>query len=363
MTTTATAQPVIADARAELWRYPLDPPMGIIDTMDLVVTTLTASDGRTGVGFVPLPHGRDDLPLRAARAQLERFVAGRPLPHPVALWREIAGSLRRTGHGPYYSGLASIDVAAWDLYAKSLGVPLGVAMGGAPRRVQVYASGGFARGQDPGEAADVAERYLRAGARGVKVRAGGTPHDAKILNAVAARIGGKIDLMVDANERPTLSSAARLLRYAAEAGARFVEEPLAVTEHAGFAALARTTPVPIATGENLRGSVAAAPYLLNRWCSVIQPDLASMGGLTECLRTAQIAEHCNVEVAPHFLPGLFVQLAMAAPHLTWLEDLPTIEALFAVVPRMDPDGYLTPPDVPGHGLVLSEDARAAYRID
>jgi L-alanine-DL-glutamate epimerase-like enolase superfamily enzyme len=352
----------IAGAQAELWRYPLDPPMGAIATMDLVVTTLTASDGQTGMGFVPLPQGVDDLPLRAARAQLERFVAGRPLPHPVALWREISGSFRRTGHGPYYSGLASVDVAAWDLYAKSLGVPIGVAMGGTPRRVPVYASGGFSRDQDPAEAADVAARFLAAGARGVKVRAGGTPHDAKILRAVAERIAGRIDLMVDANERPTLSSAARLLRYAADAGARFVEEPLAVTEHAGFAALARTAPVPIATGENLRGSVAAAPYLLNRWCSVIQPDLASMGGLTECLRTAQIAEHCNVEVAPHFLPGLFVQLAAVAPHLTWLEDLPTVEALFSTIPRADPDGYFPAPTAPGHGLVLSDDARADFRI-
>lgn len=121
--------------------------------------------------------------------------------------------------------------------------------------------------------------------------------------------------------------------------------------------------MPIATGENIRGSAAAAPYLLNRWCSVIQPDLASMGGLTECLRTAQLAEHCNVEVAPHFLPGLFVHLAAAVPHLTWLEDLPTIEALFSTIPRMEPDGFFTPPGGPGHGLVLSPDARAEYLID
>ncbi len=352
----------VADGRAEVWRVPVDPPIGSIVSMDVVVTTLTATDGLTGTGFVPLVHAFDDLPLRAARSFLERFVVGRKLTHPVALWREIAESLRRTGHGPYYSGLGSIDVAAWDLYAKSLGVPLGVAMGGTPRRVQVYASVGFARGQDPGEAADNATRLMRTGARGVKLRAEGTPHDARILRAVAERIDGKIDIMIDANERPTLSSAARLLRYAADAGARWVEEPLAVTEHAGFAALARTTPVPIATGENFRGSVAAAPYLLNRWCSIVQPDLLSMGGLTECLRTAQIAEHCNVEVAPHFLPGLFVQLAMAAPHLTWLEDLPTIEALFADPPRMDPDGYLTPAAAAGHGLVLASGARAEFFV-
>jgi L-alanine-DL-glutamate epimerase-like enolase superfamily enzyme len=87
-----------------------------------------------------------------------------------------------------------------------------------------------------------------------------------------------------------------------------------------------------------------------------------MGGLSECLRTAQIAEHCNVEVAPHLLPGLFVQLAMAVPHQTWLEDLPTIETLFASSPQADPDGYMTPPAGPGHGFVLSDDARNEFRV-
>jgi L-alanine-DL-glutamate epimerase-like enolase superfamily enzyme len=168
--------------------------------------------------------------------------------------------------------------------------------------------------------------------------------------------------MVDMNQRGTLSSAKRLLRYAAEYGVRFVEEPLPVAQQAGYATLARNAPAPIATGENFCGSVEAAPFLINRWCSFIQPDLAGMGGLSDCLRTAQLAEHCNVEIAPHFLPGLFIQLAAAAPHLAWLEDHPTFEALFVATPHMEPDGYMSLPAAPGHGLVLSEDARTAFRV-
>jgi L-alanine-DL-glutamate epimerase-like enolase superfamily enzyme len=358
----------IADARAELWRYRLDPPAGSVTAMDVVVTTLTAEDGQTGTGFVPVALGVDDLPLRAARSLLERFVAGTALDHPVALWRRIVGSFGhgvrsyRTGFGPHFNALASIDVAAWDLYAKALNVPMGVAMGGTPRRMPVYGSGRFKRGQDPQEAADIASAFMREGARGVKVRCEAVPRDAKLLRAVAERIDGEIDLMIDANQRGTESSAVRLLHEAAAVGALFVEEPLPVTHHAGYEALARTTPCPIATGENFCGSQEAAPYLINRWCSVIQPDLTSMAGLTECLRTAQLAEHCNVEVAPHFFPGLFIQLAACTPHMKWLEDFPTIEPLFAVIPVMEPDGYMTPPDAPGHGLVLSDDARAEFRI-
>jgi L-alanine-DL-glutamate epimerase-like enolase superfamily enzyme len=328
--------------------------------MDVLIVYLTSKAGQTGMGFTFVANGRDELPLLAVRSQLEQFVTGKELLHPIALWRQIVLSFTRgvlsfaTGTGPYIAGLTAIDVAAWDLYAKSLG--------GTPRRVQMYGSGGFAHGQDPAEAVARVDEIMRIGFRGAKVRVACTPHDEKILEAVAARIDGKIDLMMDVNQRGTVSTVTRLLHYAAHVGARFVEEPLPATQHAGFEALSRTSPVPIATGENLHGVPEAAPYLINRWCSVIQPDLAAMGGLTECLRTAQLADHCNVEVAPHFLPGLFVQLAMAVPHVTWLEDYPTIEPLFTWVPDVEPDGFISPPDAPGHGLEFSSDARRDFLI-
>jgi L-alanine-DL-glutamate epimerase-like enolase superfamily enzyme len=359
---------VIADARAELWRCPLDPPMGNSTSCDVVVTLLTGQDGLTGMGFAHVIMGRDDLPLLAARAQLERLVVGQELTHPLQLWRRLVASFGRSAHnlrlgwGPQVAALASIDVAAWDLYAKSLGVPVGVAMGGTPRRVAVYGGEGFLRGQDPDEAADIAEHHIRAGARGVKIRGGCTPHDEKLLRAVAERIDGRIDLMIDVNQTGTLATAARTLHYAAEYGVRFVEEPLPVSYTAGYEELARTAVAPIATGENLRGAAEAAPFVINRWCSLIQPDLAAMGGLTECLRVAQLADHCNVEVAPHFLPGIFIQLAAAVPHLTWLEDHPTIEGIFSEQPRMEADGYMSLPTAAGHGLVLSDDARKAFKI-
>jgi L-alanine-DL-glutamate epimerase-like enolase superfamily enzyme len=353
---------LIADAQVELWRYYRGHVPGRADTMDLLVTNLTASDGQTGMGFTHIIDGHDDLPLRAARSQLERFVVGKALQHPIALWRQINASMVRSGRGPYFSALAAIDVAAWDLYAKSLGVPVGIAMGGAPRRVPVYGSDGFTPGMDPDEAADHAQEIMRAGLRGVKPRAACTPHDRKVLHAIAGRIGGKINLMVDANRRGSLSTAKRLLHLAAEVGALWVEEPLPVIQHSGYETLARTAPVRIATGENLRGSDACAPYVINRWCGIIQPDLATMGGLTDCLHLAQLAEHCNVDVAPHFLPGIFIQLAMAAPNLAWLEELPTIEPLFTAMPVPDADGFMTSPTTHGHGLAFSEDARAEWRI-
>ena len=72
--------------------------------------------------------------------------------------------------------------------------------------------------------------------------------------------------------------------------------------------------------------------------------------------------HLGIETAPHFLPGLFIQLAAAAPSLTRLEDFPTIEPLFSRIPAMEPDGHMTLPELFGYGLVFADGARAAFRI-
>jgi L-alanine-DL-glutamate epimerase-like enolase superfamily enzyme len=352
----------IAEATAELWRYRLEKPVGGsgVASADVVIVTLRTDDGQTGFGFSYVLGGRDALPLDATRGMLERFVSGKPLGHPEAHWREIAASFNRTGAGPYGTALAAIDVALWDLYAKLLGLPLGVAMGGAPRAVPVYGSGFFYAGQDPDEAGDIAASYVRGGVRAVKPRVAGTAADTALLHAVAGAT--PVPLMVDANEKCSLTAAARLVRAAAEVNALFVEEPLPAYDLAAYRALARSAAVPLATGEHLRSVAEAAPFLTEGLCAVIQPDLQALGGLTPCLRLARFAEVCNVEVAPHFLPGLFVHLAAAAPNVTWLEDFPLLEPLFAGLPVMTPDGLMVPLATPGHGLTPAAGAREAYRL-
>jgi len=88
-----------------------------------------------------------------------------------------------------------------------------------------------------------------------------------------------------------------------------------------------------------------------------------VGGITEALRVAQLAEHFGLAVSPHFLPALFVHVAAAAPAIKWLEDFPLLEPLFEGLVGFGPDGTMSPPEVPGHGLRFAPDARARYRVE
>jgi L-alanine-DL-glutamate epimerase-like enolase superfamily enzyme len=352
----------IVRAEAELWRYPLAVPAGGsgVRSVDLLTLDVEASDGHTGFGFSYVIDGADDLPLGALRVLLARAVTGAAVTHPVEAWHAIAAGFNRTGGGPYRTALAAIDVALWDLHARTRGLPLGIAMGGASRRVPVYGSGGFTAHQPPDEAAAVARAYRARGVRAVKPRAAGSGADRALLLAVAS--AGDVAVMVDANERCSFERAVELVHVAAEAGALFVEEPLPARDVAGYRELARVATVPLACGEHLRTIAAAEPFVHGRWCAVVQPDLQALGGLTPALELARLAAAQGIAIAPHFLPSVFVHLAAAAPNVSWLEDFPLLEPLFAGAPTFDASGTMEIGTAPGHGLRLDAGAREAYHI-
>ena len=191
--------------------------------------------------------------------------------------------------------LAAIDLATWDLYSKTLGLPLASAVGGAPRPIPVYGSGGFTAAQSALEAAHVAEGYVKRGFQAVKPRAqGNISRDSQILKAVRGAVGDGATMMVDANERCDLAGAKQLLLLARDHDVAFVEEPLPAHALSAYRALARCAPVAIATGEHLQTVADFLPYLSEGLIDVVQPDLAMMGGITPILKLCTLAETFNV---------------------------------------------------------------------
>jgi L-alanine-DL-glutamate epimerase-like enolase superfamily enzyme len=355
----------IERAEASLLHYRLDRPVGgsNVSSVDVIVVDLTDSSGAPGLGFSYVIGGGGEVVLAAVRQQLDRYVAAQTCLPPQALWRRIAASFNRTGLGPNLLALSAIDVAAWDLEARRRGVPLGVAMGGAPRPVRVYGSGGFHARQSPEEAAATAAAHAACGLTAVKPRlSGDAPTDVMVMSAVRSSLPDHVATMFDANEKCDLASARRLLHAARDQGALFVEEPLPAGAIEGYRALARAGGAAVAVGEHLQGRQAFHAFLSERLVAIIQPDLAMAGGLTPILEVAALADAFDVGVAPHFLPGLFVHLGAATPAMTWLEDFPLLEPLFEGWPEMQSDGTMMPRDVAGHGISLSAANRRTFAV-
>ena len=354
----------IKRASTTLWCYPLTTATGGsgITSVDVVVVDMETADGITGTGFSYVLGGGGAVVAAMARDMIERFVLGSQVTAPQVLWRRLVSSLNRLGRGPGYIAVAAIDVAAWDLHAKILGVPLCVALGGEPKAVPVYGSGGFGPTQEPGEAILQATRYVERGCQAIKLRFSGQPSDIERLEAVVDAIPDHVRVMADLNEKCDLLQATWLANECGEYNLMWLEEPLPTSDIAGYEALAASSPVPLATGEHHQGLVELTPFFERNCCTVVQPDLAMMGGITEAMRVATIADYYGLVVAPHFLPALFVHLAGAVPSVRWMEDFPLLEPLFDNPADMDKSGKILPPNEPGHGLKWADGARQEFAV-
>ena len=285
----------------------------------------------------------------------------------------------------HYGRCWPLDLALWDLAGKITGQPCWKLLGGLARRVRAYASSGTLR--DPGALADCAERMLEQGFPALKLRfhRGDWREDIRALEAVRARVGDRLELMVDCNqgwrlpwdtEAPwTFKDALRVARELERLGIYWMEEPLHRADRAGMRALREATDVRIAGGEMTRELQEFRDLINDRCLDVLQPDAALVGGITGLRRVAVMAQEHNLVFTPHtWTNGMGVT---ANAHLTaGLCDAPFIEYPFDPpewgVDRRDfmmaeplgvtADGWIELGDAPGLGYALDEAILARTRI-
>lgn len=167
---------------------------------------------------------------------------------------------------------AVVEMAFWDLWAKSLGIPLKAALGGVRDAVDVGVSIGI------GSVEVTLERIAEAQAAGykrtkLKIAKG---HDVALLDAVRASYPD-IKLTVDANTDYGLEDLALLRRFD-EFDLDYIEQPLAfddIHDHAQVQAALNTA---ICLDESIRNAVDARKALEMRAARVINIKVGRVGG-------------------------------------------------------------------------------------
>jgi L-talarate/galactarate dehydratase len=276
------------------------------------------------------------------------------------LWTKLVWAGASVGRsGAATQAIAAIDVALWDLKAKRAGLPLAKLLGAHRDSVRCYnTSGGFLH-ESIEQVKDNATRTLEQGIGGIKIKVGlpDSAEDLRRVRAVREHLGGGVPFMVDANQQWDRATAMRVGRRLEEFDLVWIEEPLDAYDTAGHAHLARSLDTAIATGEMLT-SVAEHDELIRAGAvDVLQPDAPRIGGITQFLRLATLADHANLHLAPHFAMEIHAHLAAAYPREPWVEHFDWLYPLFNE--RLETrDGRMYISDRPGLGITLSEQARA-----
>ncbi len=321
-------------------------------TQETLLLTLQVSDGSEATGYAYTIGTGGSSVLALLRDHLAPRLIGRDPIDIEAIWKDLFFHTHATAVGAITSlALACVDTALWDWRARAQGLPLWRLLGGAQPRVPLYTTEGGWLHLPPQALVEQTLEAQAAGFKGAKIKIG-RPHlseDVARLSAVREAVGPGFELMTDANQGLSRPESVRRAHAFDGLGLAWIEEPLPAEDVRGHAQLRQHTPIAVAVGESLYHPMQFREYLEQGACSIVQPDVARIGGITPWIKTAHLAETFDVPVCPHFLMELHVSLCAAVPNAVWVEYIPQLDDITTSRMRVQ-DGYALPPSSPGLGI-------------
>ena len=291
-------------------------------------------------------------------------------------WQAIYRSSYSRAMPSIVGALSGIEMAMWDVMGKALGQPVWKLLGGSVRnKVRVYR--GVGGGSEPEEVADSARKAVAEGYTAVKM--GGSPHPVRFVEnpatvkklvkrvaAVREAIGDEVDLAVDLHRRFSPTMAVVIVKELEPFGLMFAEEPCHPENDEPVLMIARSTTVPIATGERHMTRWGFRRLIEQEMCAILQPDIRHCGGILELKKIANAAEIHNMAVAPHNAAGP-VGVAASIHAVATIPNFAICEGgakrgqgLFNE-PLTFKDGYIELPTASGLGVDMEDDAIEAVR--
>ena len=316
--------------------------------------------------------------VEAALKVLEPLYAGENALEPERVSEKLNQNTFWMGRGGTLThAISGIDIALWDVLGKALGQPVARLLGGVYRtRVMPYCS---VLMEDPSLMRDVAAKAREDGFRALKIGWGpfGRRNDTKLDEAIvrAAREGFGQDtrLFVDAGGSDAywpqgLKWAIRTSHMLKDYNVGWFEEALKPDALEDFVELRKQSPVPIAGGEVLTRRQSFTPWFVRGAFDIVQPDATKVGGISEQRRIAWMAEEFGVRYIGHGWNTAIgvaadLQISAAMPHTDVVEFIggsAYVDGLLTEPFRLDSEGYLEIPMLPGIGVALDPGKVARY---
>lgn len=298
--------------------------------------------------------------LRQAVDQLGELAVGED-----PLRTEAVGlKLRNAANGAGPAGISTlafsaIDMALWDIKGKALGQPLATLLGGLRDRVPTYASGALSRTTPLDHVLKAGPLLVEKGFKQMKMQLalpGDTTPAREVERAKLIReaVGPDVDLMCDINQRWSVNEAIDIGRRIEEVHLYWLEDVTVHDDYAGLARVADALATPLAGGECVYGIAPFRHMLEARSVDIVMIDLLRVGGITNWMKVAGMAEAFNLPVVSHLLPEIHVHLIASVPNGLTVEYMPWSFQLFEEVP-VPVKGELRVPSKPGLGLEFNRD--------
>lgn len=361
-----------------------------------IFVQLKTACGIVGLGEIYNATFSPQLVAQMAEDMFARIFDGAD-PHRIErLWRMAYGAGYTLRPDVTVMGvLSGLEMACWDIVGKAAGQPVHQLLGGRvherlrsytylypPGDGNVYTDPDTPNVyNDPNIAAEAALACVEQGFTAVKFDPAGpyTVHGGHqpslddlerselFCKRIREAVGSRADLLFGTHGQFTVSGAKRMARRLEPYDPLWFEEPVTPEMPERMAEVARSTSIPISTGERLCTKYEFARVLDTGAASILQMNLGRVGGLLEAKKIAAMAETHYAQIAPHLYCGPVVgaaniQLSASLPNFLILESIQKWDGFHSdilVNPIRWEDGYALVPDAPGLGVELNENIARA----
>jgi L-alanine-DL-glutamate epimerase-like enolase superfamily enzyme len=332
-------------------------------TNNILLVKVETDTGITGWGEA-FCYGCTDAVRAALHSMIAPVVVGRDARDIARLSRDLQQSLHLFGrYGITLFALSGLDIALWDIAGKAAGLPLHRLLGGSGQAtLPAYAS--LLKYRDPERVAERTRQAVEEGYKYIKL------HETEEAEVRAAReaAGSGVPIMVDTNCPWTPEEARHMTMKLRQYDLHWLEEPIFPPEDfQAIAKLRAETGVAMAAGENNCTSFQFRDMLSVDAVDYAQPSVTKVGGVTEFLKVATLADAAGVTLMPHspyFGPGFLATLQLTAARgqpgaLVERYHMDLEASLYGEM--IDPvDGAFAVPDGPGLGRDPDPDVIKTY---
>jgi galactonate dehydratase len=332
---------------------------------------VSTDEGMHGIGEGTLNYfGKT---VETAIHELKPFVLGMDPFQVEILSQRLIRDVYTDGAQIHMCAVAAIEIACWDIIGKACNQPVYNLWGGrCHEKLRAYANGWYRGPRTPESFAEKAKTVAARGYTALKFDPFGSnwrtlPRydfdlSVDIIRAVRDAVGPSVDLLIEAHCRFNVATAIEFAEAIHQFRPAWYEEPVPHTDVAAMVEVARRSPVPVATGENLSNKQQFAELLKYEAVSILQPEPLNLGGLFATRKIADLVDAHFSMVAPHSAQGpvcsaACVQLNASIPnfliHEIFDEFNEPWEREIVSNPVTVVNGYIEIPERPGLGIDLN----------
>jgi len=262
-----------------------------VEDVQSILVILHSSDGFKGIGAAPPTKAITGEDLESIVSTIKDHIAPALSHRKWHSLHEALNALHKCCKGNS-SSKAAIDMALYDLYAKSKGQPLYEYLGAQKGGIETYVTISLNTPEQMLE--DAKDAYMNGYAL-LKIKVGANDGDDLQRISIICENIPEATVLIDANQAWSLEEAIEIIHALHYPNISMIEQPVKKDEYEAMQTITEYSPIPILADESVFSLQDTRYVIENKMADLINIKLMKCGGISKAIEIIKLCEKNNIE--------------------------------------------------------------------